>query len=137
MKTKHNWLKNTICAASFALLAGCVSTDDFVIESEPEKFDGVWSGLITLSLGDDSCLRRENFILRITGSRMEGKTRDIKYKTEILGDVEDDGTITNGEFLLGTNQRNAEMTGSFDIKNGSGEWKSKRCKGKWNLRRIQ
>lgn len=137
MKKKHNWLKNVICAASFAALVGCLSTDDFVSEPTPEKFDGVWSGLITLSLGDDSCMRRENFILRITEGRIEGKTRDIKYKTRIIGDVEESGSILNGEFLLGTVQRNAEMTGQFDLKNASGEWKSKRCKGKWSLRRIQ
>lgn len=131
------WLKKLSCVTVLTMLIGCVTTEDFVSEPKPEKFDGVWSGLITLSLGDDSCMRRENFILRITEGRIEGKTRDIKYKTQIVGDVEEDGSISNGEFLLGTVQRNAEMFGQFDLKNASGEWKSKRCKGKWTLRRIQ
>ena len=130
-------IKKITVAGIFLILSACISTDSFISEAEPEKFDGVWSGLITLSIGDQTCMRRENFMLRISQGQIAGKTRDIKYKTNFKGIIGDDGTVINGAIELGTLTRNSDFQGSFSEKDASGTWQSKRCKGKWTLRKIQ
>ncbi|WP_420549989.1 hypothetical protein [Curvivirga sp.] len=122
-----------VCAIAFAtILAACSATG-----GAGNAYDGVWSGLITLNIGDETCMRRENFIVKIEHGYMTGKTRTIKYKTKITGGIDENGDVEYGEFDLGTVARDAVMTGKFEGKEAAGEWQSKRCKGKWTLRRIQ
>lgn len=134
--------KKTILAsltlAGTLLLSACGGGEDpLKTRNNDYPFDGMWSGLISLNIGDDSCMRREKFVIRVQEGRITGKTRNIKYKTEIEGFVEDDGTIDQGLFVLGTKFRDAEMVGKFEGNEARGTWESRRCKGSWELRHVR
>ena len=120
--------------AAFLLLSGCLST---VETAKGHPYDGVWSGQLSLSIGNTTCMRRENMIIEVLDSEISGKTRDQKYKSSFDGIVSASGDVVNGLIDLGTKNRNALFTGVFAENTANGEWQSKYCKGVWDLRKVR
>ena len=120
-----------------AILAVGACSSSSVEKAEGHPYDGVWLGNLALSIGNTTCLRRENFTLTIEYSNISGRMKKIKYNTSFKGEIDKDGQFVNAKILLGTEKRDAVFLGSLEGATGQGTWKSQYCSGKWSLRKLR
>ena len=123
------------------LLNACIPMPESLILSLPaaetKEFDGIWNGRLTLSIGEEKCLRRTEINVTIKGGALNGRTKFKNYDANISGFVGDDGKLNDGRINVSRDFYSYNLTGDFNSDDASGKWKNKSCMGKWKLHRIR
>ena len=123
------------------LLNACISMPESLTlslpKTEAKEFDGIWNGRLTLSIGEEKCVRRTQITVKINGSALSGRTKFKNYDAYISGVVGDDGNLVNGRVNVARDFYSYDITGDFKGDDASGSWKNKSCMGKWKLHRIR
>ncbi len=127
--------------AASLLLNACISMPESLTLSLPateaKEFDGIWNGRLTLSIGEEKCVRRTQITVKINGGTLSGRTKFKNYDANISGIVGDDGNLVNGRVNVSRDFYSYDITGDFNGDDASGSWKNKSCMGKWKLHRIR
>lgn len=124
-------------ATIFAVALSLVLTPAVRAQSE---FDGVWSGTWTES-GSQFCSGKYNIEIVVTGGHVTGKIIGPRASCQILGDIDDQGTVffvgacgTRAAYLLNATFAGSKATGNMTVDVGSG---TAVCSGELTLNRSK
>ena len=124
-----------LIAAASLTLSACISP--VLQRGNSAEWDGVWSGRMTLSIGEKTCPRRTPLTADISNGAVDGNSKFENLAAKFVGYLDEAGQLNNGELQMSKSYYNFDMSGSFDGEKASGVWQNRRCKGKWEMRRVR
>lgn len=119
-------------------LTGCFADIARPIEAALEadsRFDGVWTGWVRFSIGEDECPRRASLRAEIKGGGLDAQVRWTNRPSLFNGYIRD-GELRRASFDRAGSSF-AEVEGTFSEREASGVWRSQVCRGTWKMQKIR